>query len=104
MSRSKAAKEIPKAPINGWIATPKILHAANRPYRRCHALFGDMARTSQRHSISELEARYEHVFNDYCHVREEAHTVPQWCFSRAEAAILRGDYTVNTLQKGAKDE
>lgn len=63
-------------------------------YRVLQARFQDLVRTASRFSDEALAAEYEVTFAEYCRVREEAHTVPGWCYREARRQIDRGDYAL----------
>jgi hypothetical protein len=75
-------------------------------YRLIHALFQNISCTAARYETQTLEKEYDRAFADYCRVREEAHTVPRWCFVHAKKVIEKGEYglTGNDLRpKGVKE-
>lgn len=63
-------------------------------YRLIHSQFENISTTSARYDDSSLEAEYDRAFGEYCRVREEAHTVPRWCFVRTKKAIEAGEYSL----------
>ena len=70
-------------------------------YRLTHSLFSNISSTAARYSNQMLEAEYDRAFAEYCRVRQEAHTVPRWCFGRAKKAIESGEYALIPSQTGS---
>jgi len=73
-------------------------------YRLIHAVFENISTTSARYDDRSLEAEYDRAFSEYSRIREEAYTVPRWCFLRAKKVIEAGEYTLlsNDLLKGGR--
>lgn len=73
-------------------------------YRLIHALFENISNTSTRFEDEALEKEYDRAFGEYCRVREQAHTVPRWCFVRAKREIEAGEYSLIRRDSGGAQE
>jgi hypothetical protein len=74
-------------------------------YRVAHSLFDNVSATWARYDLGVLEREYDRAFVEYCRTREEAHTVPRWCFVHAKKVIESGEYSLarkSTVSFGKK--